>query len=297
MKYLTLVPRILFLLVFSSACLAQIPEEKNQFNEIGIPFMWNYHPDEYQGHGQNWGIVQDRDGLIYFANTDGKILQFDGVTWRNISVSNGSIVRSLAIDSAGTIYAGAQNEFGYLSPDSTGTICYISMVSRLDSAYREFGNVWQTHATPDGIYFSTRMYLFRLDLSGQIRIWGAAGAFQSSFYLPGKGLYIHQMETGLMHLINDTLQVIPGGETFKNDRVYVLLPGPDDRLLIGARKMGLFLLDDKKAIPFSPEVSRWLVENQIYHGICLGTGAFVFTTIRGGMIVLDDDGKAKSGDQ
>lgn len=79
--------------------------------ESGLPFLKNYTSREYQANGQNWAIVQDKNGFMYFGNTDGYVLQYDGVSWRKIPVSNGSIVRSLAIDSTGVIYVGAQNEF------------------------------------------------------------------------------------------------------------------------------------------------------------------------------------------
>jgi len=277
------------LLLIINAGLTQNVTDISRLYENGLPLISTFLPENYQAHGQNWGIIQDRDGLLYFANTDGLILQFDGVTWRNIPVSNGSIVRSLAIDTAGTIYAGAQNEFGYLAADSTGTLQYISLLSALDSSNRDFGNVWQIHATPGGVYFSTRKYLFRLETKGEIRVWKAPTSFQSAFYLPEYGIFIHQTGNGLMALKDDSLQLLPGGDSFSGDRVYAVLPGPNEQLLIGSRNSGLSLLKQGRVMQGPEKINAWLTENQIYHGLRLREGGYAFATIRGGMLVLDQN--------
>ena len=56
------------------------------------------------GHGaseQNWAIVQDSRGVMYFGNHDA-ILEYDGVSWRKIYVKNRTTVRSFAIDGNGS---------------------------------------------------------------------------------------------------------------------------------------------------------------------------------------------------
>jgi len=116
---------LLFQSFFPSISLA-IPNSPTQIvNEIGILQINNFSPEAYKGQGQNWAIVQDKNGFMYFGNTDGYVLQYDGVTWRQIAVTNGSIVRSLAIDSTDKIYVGAQSEIGYLYPDSIGSYQYL----------------------------------------------------------------------------------------------------------------------------------------------------------------------------
>jgi hypothetical protein len=49
----------------------------------GIPFIQNYAPKDYHADSQNWAIVQDRRGIMYFGNSDG-VLEYDGVSWRLI---------------------------------------------------------------------------------------------------------------------------------------------------------------------------------------------------------------------
>ncbi len=78
-----------------------------QTNKTGIPFITNYYTQQYNAAEQNWSIVQDNRGILYFGNNDNAILEYDGVNWRKIQNSNGYIVRCLAIDSNSVVYLGA----------------------------------------------------------------------------------------------------------------------------------------------------------------------------------------------
>ena len=112
-------------------------------SEAGFPSIKNYTPKEYGAHTQNWAIAQDDRGVMYIGNTAG-VLEYDGVSWRLISLLGKSrVVFSLAIDENGTIYVGSFNELGYLSPDSTGQLQYISLVNHLPEQYRQVANVWR----------------------------------------------------------------------------------------------------------------------------------------------------------
>src|SRR4030042_743059 len=55
----------------------------------------NFSPREYKNRPQNWAIIQDQRGVLFFGNNSG-ILEFDGIFWRIIDV-NEKIVLSLAI--------------------------------------------------------------------------------------------------------------------------------------------------------------------------------------------------------
>ncbi len=63
---------------------------------------------------------------MYVGNNDG-ILEYDGSTWRFIGTEKSTAIRSLAINKKGTIYVGAVGEIGYLEPDSSGNLKYISL--------------------------------------------------------------------------------------------------------------------------------------------------------------------------
>ena len=95
--------------------------QPNQGNaEAGLPVIESYNARAYNGFPQIWTILQDRRGIMYFGNSGGEILEYDGVTWRKITTAN--IVRSLAIDDDGKIWFGSNANFGYLAPDAAGTL-------------------------------------------------------------------------------------------------------------------------------------------------------------------------------
>ena len=136
--------------------------------ENGQLFTRNYTPKEYKASTQNWAIVQDKRGVMYFANQG--VLEFDGETWRTIPITNNSSVRSLSIDSLGVIYVGAVGEFGYLSPDDNGKLQYVSLLNLLDSTVKHFSDVWCTYSTKQGTYFLTNNFLYCYD-GTKIKVW------------------------------------------------------------------------------------------------------------------------------
>ena len=77
----------------------------------GIPFIHNFTPPVFGTNAQNLAIVQDQRGLIYVGN-EGVVLEYDGVHWRLIPTRNRTCVCSLALDTQGRVYVGAQGETG-----------------------------------------------------------------------------------------------------------------------------------------------------------------------------------------
>lgn len=112
---------IIIVLMVSHFCLT------GQVKNIGLPFINNYLKSEYKAGSQTWDMVQNTQGLLYFANNNG-ILEYDGVNWKTFSTLNQSVVRSVAMGSDNYVYAGAYNELGYLKPTQNGDLVYQSLV-------------------------------------------------------------------------------------------------------------------------------------------------------------------------
>ena len=134
-------------------------------------FLRSFTPKDYQASPQNWAVVEDRRGVMYFGNTE-CVLEYDGVSWRKIPVSNGTVVRSLATDDSGTIYVGAHGEFGYLKPDAHGTMRYVSLLDRVPADARKFTDVWSVIPLGDAVYFGAYRGLFRWSRrENSVRVW------------------------------------------------------------------------------------------------------------------------------
>ncbi len=256
--------------------------------ESGLPYLKNYPPAEHGGHNQNWGIAQDRNGIMYFANNL-VVLEYDGVRWRRIQMPNKGTVRSVAVDASNRIYAGGFGDLGYLAPDSIGQLRIISMLAKVDSSRRDFNNVLQILVTDSGIYFITEKYLFRWR-ENRFNAWPAQTTFHIGFWVNGQ-LYLRQREVGLQRLIGDSLEMAPKGEHFTGEGIQAMLPFDEKRILLVQRTQGLLLFDGQTLQPFPTEVDDLLREAQTSCGVNLPNGNFAIGTMRKGIIVIDRSGR------
>ena len=92
----------------------------------------------------------------------GELLEYDGVSWRKIDTAM-DVVRSMALDDTGRIWLGGDGGFGYLAPNSAGTLTYVSLLDHVPENSRSFTDVWQTLITPQGVFFRSYELLFRWD--------------------------------------------------------------------------------------------------------------------------------------
>jgi signal transduction histidine kinase/CheY-like chemotaxis protein/AraC-like DNA-binding protein/ligand-binding sensor domain-containing protein len=262
--------------------------------ETGFKYFKNYSYKEYNHQAQNWGMAQAKNGILYVANQGG-VLEFDGVSWRVIRIPNYDAVRSIAIDNYGTIFIGGNNKIGYLSPDANGTLKYESLLDLLNNNVKNFSYVWRTHAAKEGVYFRTSKFLFRWN-AGEIKVWKTDTLFRASYACKGN-FYVQQQKEGLMQMVNGSLKLIPGGETFAEEKIWMMVPYDNDnnsqKLLIGTRSKGFFLYDGKTAEPFPTEVKDYLEKNLLYHGIRLSSGDFALATSLGGIVIMDCRGGLK----
>ncbi|UCH92241.1 MAG: hypothetical protein JSV88_18350, partial [Candidatus Aminicenantes bacterium] len=260
---------------------------------VGLKYINYYNPKIEHLQPQNWCILQDKRGMIYAANQGG-VLEFDGVSWKHIKIPNWSVL-SMAVDDAGIIYIGGKDEIGFLAPDPKGSLQYVSLLDHLKSPQKNFSEVWKTYSIKKGIYFHTLKFLFRWD-SRQIKVWQAKGnyRFNASFTCEGK-LFIRQENLGLMQMVDDSLKLVPGGETFANKKIYMMAPYQkgSEKLLMGTRFNGFYLYDGITSTPFPTEADDYVKKHQLYHGIQLSSGDFAVATLRGGLVIIDSQGKLK----
>jgi signal transduction histidine kinase/ligand-binding sensor domain-containing protein len=287
--------RLPFFVILLVTCLS-IPGLANSHPELGKPFITNYTVHEYNAYASNWAVVQDKRGVMYFGNGNDLgnghgILEYDGISWNLIPLPNKTTVRSLDVSagSDGRIYVGAVGDFGYLEADATGQMKFVSLVDLLDEEDREFGDVWETHATNEGVYFTTYDRLFRWS-DNHIKVWKGESRFHTSSVIHNR-LYIRQWDKGLMKMEDDSLHLVPGGEQFADKRIYVMLPFDENRILIGTRAKGLFIYDGSSFQPFKTEADAFLMQNQIYlPGALLNDSTFVLGTLRGGAVIINRQG-------
>ncbi|WP_159453661.1 sensor histidine kinase [Ohtaekwangia koreensis] len=99
--------------------------------------MQKYPTEVHRASTQNWGVVQDKQGTLYFANTMG-VLIFDGIQWEVIELPGKASVQSLDIDKNDKVYIGAQEEFGYLKRSDKGNFEYVSLLPLVPETKRHY---------------------------------------------------------------------------------------------------------------------------------------------------------------
>jgi signal transduction histidine kinase/ligand-binding sensor domain-containing protein len=259
-------------------------------DETGLPFVRNYPAREYNAGSQNWCVLQSPEGLIYAGNGSG-VLEYDGVDWRLIPVSNRSVVRSMALDPlTGTIYVGAQGEFGYLASDRSGRTVYTSLLDCVDVAERTFVNVWRTWTTRSGIYFQANTHIFRWS-EGRITAIKPRTSFHFSFQVDDR-LFVLQRDVGLQEIIGDGLRLCPGTELLSSRPVYAMMRYDAARIMIATRS-GLFLWNGSGLQPFAPDLTSRLERLRLYNGLRLPDSTFALATLEGGVLVISRSGKVQ----
>ena len=275
-----------------------------QYYQFANPYIKSYSQKNYTASPQNWAIIQDNRGIMYFGNTSG-ILEFDGVFWRVIKTSNNSVVRSLAKDSQGTIFVGASGDFGYLSADKKGTLQYVSLINKLEDEHKKFTNVWKTFATSQGIYFCTldKMFRYYNDTISVIKIK----------LTPNIGAVINDelfivQKTGLYLVKGDKLILMPETESFyKNYKEYAVIKYDTNKILFLSSRNGLWIYDySKTKLTDTMLVKKnnkdtlfrklecdnlnYFFKNKIYTVEQINENTYAIATNKGGIVIIDKNG-------
>lgn len=321
---------ILLCLAFFQEAIAQSPASIIE-SETGLPFIQNFSPKDYRNaHAQNWAVLQDERGIMYFGNSLG-VLEYDGVDWRLIPVTNRTPVRKLAMGLNGRIYIGAQREFGYLAADSLSQFQYVSLLEHVPKEYRNFSNIVRIEVTQEGVYIASRNLLFRwhpektnpletverlrqkAPESGKMQVWTLP--YLHRIFRLNNSLYIIDREIGLLKMTKtaggDSLISVPGGEWIAGEFSYFVPPfsAPDNqvfspeqaaflkRVIIGNQSRGLFSFDGENFRPFSTahtaDLYTFLKNARPRDGLMFSDGAFALPTLRKGAAILDREGRLK----
>lgn len=220
-----------------------------QTSEVGMPVVVSHSIKELSDFNQVWTILQGRRGVMYLGLGGGQLLEYDGVSWRKIDTGM-DVVRSLALDDSGRIWLGGDGGFGYLAPDSSGTLTYVSLLDHVPEHARSFTDVWQTLVTPQGIFFRSYELLFRWD-GKTMHVWRPEpkSSFQALSAVRGR-IYTAQNGVGLQEIVGDEIRSLPGGDAYKNSIKEYLHPFGNNDILISEREGLLSLYDGQKSTPF-----------------------------------------------
>ncbi|HEX6224699.1 MAG TPA: ATP-binding protein, partial [Chryseolinea sp.] len=282
---------VLLLYLQLSECLPQADSQNHPLpnrRETGLLYHRNYSTKEYNAAFQNWGGLQDQHGVLFFANNDG-VLSYDGKRWSLIKTPAESNIRSMAINKQGKIFVGALDDLGYLDQEKNGNHIYVSLLEKIKPELHGMGNVWQTLEHDGLVYFECETGLFVWNGERfQFFPWPNPNTYHITFVWKGS-LFMQEEGLGLTVLNGDQFQLAPGGESFKNLRIYNALPAKN-KVQLATRYEGLFFYDGNKVTKFETQADSFFEKNQIYCGLLLPDSSTIYGTRLGGAVIIDRKG-------
>jgi ligand-binding sensor domain-containing protein/DNA-binding CsgD family transcriptional regulator len=257
-----------------------------QVKSIGLPDVQNFTTEETLAGNQTWDIIEDARGNVYFGNNSG-IVKFDGETWETIPISNGSIVRSLALGSNGKIYVGGYTEIGVLEEDSIGRTVYRCLNHLIPEKYRSFDDVWRIYQTRYGVIFQSFEYLFIMN-GESVRVIQPETRFDFSYYV-NNNFYVVEKNVGLRVLQHKDLETISSDDLFTSDEIRFILPYRSNDLLIGSFSGGIYTLRKSSLSRWNTKINEVALNYNIYNASRAGD-QYVFGTVKNGLYITDLDG-------
>lgn len=252
---------------------------------IGVPYIENYSKANYASGNQNWSVAKDKDGVMYFGNTEG-LLTYDGKYWQQYKMPNNQIVRSVAADNKGKIYTGGFGDFGYWSFQKN-KLKYTSLTNLIPKSDPLKDEIWKIHIYGNKIIFQSFSTIY-IYVNGKITVLKNASNFLFSYKIGNRFIV---EDKGLYELKGSKLEFIPGSDVVCKTGVLSILPFKGNTLLIGTGKNGLFIFDGKTFTPFNTPANSFLSAFQLNNGAKILDKYYAYGTILNGIIIIDEDGK------
>lgn len=231
----------------------------------------------------------DADGVLYFAN-EGGVLIYDGSRWRLIQIAYFGSAISLHIASDNTIFVGGRNEFGYLEKDSLYNYEYRSLRHTV-SDEKVFYNIWEIHEAYGNIYFSSYEGIIKCTNSTCEVL-----AFESGTLFKVKDqLFVSKYNGGIYLIEDDKITLHNEQLIWKHDNVFGVVPDlmrQEDDCIIYTSENGLYRYNyqTNQSVKFDTEADSLFKKHWIYFGDTLRDSLYVFSTWRGGLVIIDREG-------
>ena len=294
MKLSTIILINLLSCLYSGKLLAQEIANPSQ-SEIGRRFVQNYDPKDYGSRTQNWDIIQDQRGLIYVANGSG-IMEYDGVNWRMIHMSNFGTPLCMALDEQDRLFVGGAGDMGYLAIDSIGAKNFRSLVSILPDSLQDISYIRNIEIWEGDAYFRSRHHIFQIDLAtlSLDNVWTAPGRINAQRV--GDDLYMWRGGLDWGKVSGDSL--ITYEEPLEQLSIFPdFLPYPNSQadkqeVLVFPSEGEPSIFDGENFSPFNldEEIKNYLEQYVLFECEYLGEGTYLLRTENGGALIIDQNG-------
>jgi adenylate cyclase len=249
--------------------------------ENGIPGFRNYSPKDYGQESQNFSVIQDKNGLMFFGNANG-IMEFDNTNWQLIKVTGRPI---LSVNSKNEIFFGGYNQ--------AGKIIYKNGLpqAKFFPFHEEFkpGAIKKLIADDNAVFMTSSHQLFvykndslELEQSNAMGIDIFKFADKILIYFPNRGLYYWK---------DGTITKFADFALFETLQINDIIPLNSKEFLIKIYdKPGFLKYSAGKLTDFKTEADDFISAN-IYSGsVWLDKDRLVVGTMHGGIVCIDSKG-------
>ena len=263
-------------------------ESAGQVKTAGTPHIRNFAKTDYKAGTQNWGITQDQMKFMYFANNDG-VLQFDGLHWNLIEVSDNSPVRSIFTSNQNIIYVGLFNDFGMLVKNQKGRFSYKSLRHLIPENITEFDDIWKIHETPYGIVFQAYDYLFILK-ENSVEAIKPHSRFHFSFAV-GERLFVQEPGIGLFEYTDGKTKRVGWDSQLTGKEIWSIFPYKENGLLIGTARNGLYKFENGILEKWATPANELIENYKLFSSVSIGNNYFAYGTILNGVVITNTEGE------
>lgn len=259
--------------------------------DLGVPFITNFSYEDYGALPQNWSIIQDHRGVMYFANTGG-VLEFDGSEWRLIGGEDNLVVKSLGLGKDNRIYVGTLGDLGYLATDLQGKIQFISLLSQIPKEDRKFLDIDRILVNSKGIYFVQRKNkIFRYH-KNKFTTLPVPLETEYGWNIHDR-LVVHRENGKLGEIKGD--QFIPLAhceELVQKDARLLCTPMEKGKMLVISRQKGLYTYNflRQSLQPIPSEVQNYIYQHNPFSMVKINHQQIAVGTQTGGIVIMTTGG-------
>lgn len=252
-------------------------------------FIINHKKEQFGRGAQTWQIRPYGNDHIFCANKNG-ILQYNGSEWKLYPLPNGLDARSVYVsERQERVYAGGENEFGYLKPDESGELVYTSFSATFNELYNINGGYW-------GIFELDNMFYYVSDRHIVKQIGDTFTAVRSDFKIDCSAvingiLYVGTFN-GIWMLVGNTWIPAQGSDSVGNKSIRAIVPYRDGFLAATAFD-GLFYGTTEGVAPFVTGAEEFMRRNEVF-SLAVSDTHIAVGTIHKGLLLIDGKGTAFS---
>jgi hypothetical protein len=237
-------------------------------------------------HNQNWDICQDpSSGYIYFANSEG-LVEYNGISSEMYQMPFRQGIRSVYINSAGKIFTGSYEDFGFWQKDAEKGLVYQSLTQNLSIPKND--EIWKIYENDGTIYFQSFTTIYKYDSAGVVQLTGPAAML--FMFRAGDKFIVQALGRGLYWFDGKDFTFVAKSELFNWLKVLAIVPQGRGVFWICTSNNGIYVYDGRSFSYLKSEISEYL-KNQTCNGsVAINDSLIVFGTILKGVVSCDRNG-------